>query len=264
MSGDEPDKLAAYLGAGETWSRDRERSRLFLLRAGWVLAGVMTLVAVAEAIALASLLPLKTAVPYTLMVDRQTGYIQALKPLDRETIAPDHALTRSLIAQYVIAREGFDIASLQDDYRKVGLWSAGEERGRYVASMQASNPISPLVRLPRSAILKVEVRGISSLNAHTAFVRFVTFRTDLADQQREIAPWQAVLTYRFSGGDMSAADRLTNPLGFQVVRYRRDAETVPSAPPEASPTPTMEMPPVRLRQSPAQSGSISTQTAQKP
>ena len=26
---------------------------------------------------------------------------------------------------------------------------------------------------------------------------------------------------------MSEADRLTNPLGFQVTRYRRDAETLP-------------------------------------
>jgi type IV secretion system protein VirB8 len=35
---------------------------------------------------------------------------------------------------------------------------------------------------------------------------------------------------------MSAGDRLTNPLGFQVIRYRRNAE-LPSEPPAANPAP---------------------------
>jgi hypothetical protein len=41
--------------------------------------------------------------------------------------------------------------------------------------------------------------------------------------------WAALLTYRFSDADMTAGDRLTNPLGFQVTRYRRDAETLPES-----------------------------------
>ena len=32
-------------------------------------------------------------------------------------------------------------------------------------------------------------------------------------------------------------DRLTNPLGFQVTRYRRDAETLPETLPQAGPEP---------------------------
>jgi len=41
--------------------------------------------------------------------------------------------------------------------------------------------------------------------------------------------WAAVVTYRYSNAEMSADDRLTNPLGFQVTRYRRDPETLPEA-----------------------------------
>lgn len=189
-----------------------------------MVAGVFGVVALVEAIAILVMTPLKTVVPYTLLVDRQTGYVEALKPLEREIISPDRALSRSFLAQYVIAREGFDIDSLKDDYRKVALWSSGEARDRYVAAMQASNPESPLVRMPRRALIAVEIRGISSLGPNISLIRFVTFRTNPGGQAQPAQPWQAVVSYRFSGAAMSAADRLLNPIGFQVTRYRRDAE----------------------------------------
>lgn len=89
------------------------------------------MLAVLEAIALILLIPLKREVPYTLLVDRQTGFVEALKPLEHRSLTPDDALTRSFLVQYVIARESFDTATLQDNYRKVGLWSAGEARNDF-------------------------------------------------------------------------------------------------------------------------------------
>ncbi|MCE7798378.1 hypothetical protein LWE61_17715 [Sphingobium sufflavum] len=233
MSEQPEQDLPAYLRAAESWASDREAGHRSALRIAWIIAGVATVVAVAEAVAIVALTPLKTVVPYTLLVDRQTGYVQALKPLEQEMVAPDRALTRSFLAQYVIAREGFDIDSLKEDYRKVALWSSGGARDRYIAGMQSSNPSSPLAILPRRAVVEVEVRGISSLGPQTSLIRFVTTRTDPGGRRQDSRPWQAVITYRFSGVGMSADDRLVNPLGFQVVRYRRDAEIPPRA--EASP-----------------------------
>ena len=213
------------------------------MRIAWIVAGVLGTVALAEAIAIVVMMPLKTVEPYTLLVDKQTGYVEALKPLERETIAPDRALTRSFLAQYVLAREGFDATSLRNDYRKVGLWSAGEARDRYIAEIQATNPASPLVRLPRGAMIDVEVRAISSLTNDTALVRFATVRTDPGGQPQLPQPWQAVVSWRFSGASMSEADRLTNPLGFQVTRYRRNAEVPLDSPPSERPAPAQTMPP---------------------
>jgi type IV secretion system protein VirB8 len=144
---EKPDKnLDHYFKRAEHWALDRERAERSSRRVAWIAIAVLATVAVAEAVAIVVMLPLKTVVPYTLMVDRQTGYIQALKPLDRDVVAPDRALTRSFISQYVIAREGFDQGSFREDYRKVSLWSTGEARDRYVASMQPTNPASPLGR----------------------------------------------------------------------------------------------------------------------
>jgi Type IV secretory pathway, component VirB8 len=229
------DDLKSYYEEAGSWFADRTRALVTSRRIAWILAGIATGIAALEAIALAAMLPLKTVVPYTLLVDRQTGNVQALKPAEQQVITPDDALVRSMLAQYVIAREGFDINSLKDDYRRVALWSAGEARDRYLAAMQASNSASPLATLPRQALIETEVRSISSLSSDTALVRFATTRADPGGKRGDPQTWAAVINYRFTGAQMSASDRLLNPLGFQVLRYRRDAEMVmPVAPPTSA------------------------------
>jgi type IV secretion system protein VirB8 len=235
MSHMSDERLEGYYRDAQSWAEDRQRWASRSQRIAWVIAALATVAAVLEALALFLLIPLKREVPYTLLVDRQTGYVQALRPLDTETVAPDAALTRSFLAQYVIARESFDIDRLQADYRKVGLWSVGEARDHYVALMNASNPQSPLANLPRRATIDVQIRSISSLSSKTAMVRFSTKRTDPGGQSSPAQNWAAVISYQYARGDMTAEDRLSNPLGFQVTRYRRDPETLPDInPPQPS------------------------------
>src|SRR5690606_18548869 len=136
---------------------------------------------------------------YTILVDRQTGYVQALDPLNPARISGDAALTQSFLAQYVIAREGFDIASVRGDYRKVALWSAESARSSYLALMQGSNPESPLARLPRSATIEVRVKSVSPVGRNVAMVRFDTQRRDIGGQAQPPSAWVAMIRYRYSG-----------------------------------------------------------------
>lgn len=210
----------------DSWTRsvteDLERSR----RTAWVVAGVASTIALLLAIAIVVMLPLKTTQPYTLLVDRQTGHVEALAPLEKSVVTPDAALTRSFLVQYVIARESYDADSLPSEYRKVGLWSEGSARTQYIALMRSNNPANPFARLPRGSTVRTEISSVSSLNASTSLVRFVTTRIDPGAQPQTQRHWAAVISYRYSGAEMSAEDRLLNPLGFQVTRYRRDAETL--------------------------------------
>ena len=242
------ERLEDYYRNAESWAQDRQRLVDRSVRTAWIVAGLAVLVAVVEAFALLMLIPLKQEIPYTLLVDKETGYVQALRPLDAQTVTADSALTRSFLVQYVIAREGFDIDSLQTDYRKVGLWSVGEARDRYVAFINASNPQSPLASMPRRATVAVQIRSVSSLSPKTAMVRFSTLRTDPGGQAQPAQYWAAVISYQYANVEMSAQDRLINPLGFQVTRYRRDPETLPDASPAsparpAQPAPVLEVPP---------------------
>lgn len=218
--------LDEYYKQAASWAEDRERDIAASRKVAWIFAGVAAAVAFAEAVALVILLPLKTVEPYTLLVDRQTGYVEQLKPIESRTIDPDAALIRSFLVQYVIARESFDIDALKDNYRKVALWSAGDARTRYINEMQATNPESPLAKYPRTALVDVKILSVSSLEGDSAMVRFVTQRSDSSSSGQPAQNWVAIIRYGFSGAAMSAEDRLTNPLGFQVMRYRRNAETL--------------------------------------
>ena len=226
--------LDAYYREAGSWADDRNDELRRSRRVAWVIAGSAVVIALCEALALLFLAPLKTVVPYTLLVDKQTGYVQELKPLDEQKIAPDAALTRSFLVQYVIARESFAVAEVQSNYRKTALWSADSAKADYVAFMPVSNPASPLARLPRAAVIETVVKSVSSLGNNTALVRFETIRRDAGGQAQPSQPWVAVITYRFSTGPLRTDDRFLNPLGFQVTRYRRDQEAlVPDVMPPA-------------------------------
>lgn len=249
MTDEKDTEVTRYFNDSQSWADDREQAAAQDRRLGWLVAACTGTIALLEGIALIILMPLKTVEPYTLLVDRETGYVEALKPLERDTIAPDRALIRSFLAQYVIAREEFDIDSLRESYRKVALWSAGDARSQYLAGMQANNPDSPLANLPRRSLAHVEIHSISPLGADRALVRFATIRTDAGGQPQTHMLWSVVLNYRFSGAAMSAADRLTNPLGFQVTHYHRDADIVPESATLADPTvPAGQIRPIALSQ----------------
>lgn len=224
MNKPDPDGLAAYYQAAETWAQDRQADNARSTRTAWTVAGVAGAIALIEAIAIVVMMPLKSTQPIAVLVDKQTGNVEALDLGAAKTIQPDVALTRSMLAQYVIARENFDAAALRDNYRKVALWSAGEARDQYINQMQATNPVSPLAQYPRQTVIRTEVRSISQLSGDSVLVRFATTRTDPGGQPVAQGVWAAVIKYRFSAAGMSEASRLDNPLGFQVLRYSKSAE----------------------------------------
>jgi type IV secretion system protein VirB8 len=219
-----------YYAQSGSWAQEQNDALRSSRKVAWIVAAVASIIALALAVAVMFLTPLKTVVPYTLLVDRQTGYVQSLSPIESNRIAPDSALTQSFLVQYVIAREGFDRATVQSDYKKVALWSADTARSSYMSEIQVSNPDSPLTRLPPGTIIQTRVRSVSALGQNTALVRYETVQQGKNANAQVPRGWVALVSYRFSNAPMSVEDRFINPLGFQVTRYRRNAETPPINP----------------------------------
>ena len=117
----------------------------------------------------------------------------------------------------------------------VALAGAETARADYLGYMQVSNPQSPFVIYPRSTVIETRVKSVSPVGRNAALVRFDTVRRDAAGVPQPPQAWVAVIRYRYTGEPMKLEDRFVNPLGFQVLRYRRDAETLP---PETSTTTT--------------------------
>lgn len=216
-----------YFRDARSWAEDTRARTSRSKQIAWTIAGIAIGAAAFEAVALAMLTPLKTVQPITLLVDRQTGFVQALDPNTPQRVSADAALTDAYLAQYVLAREGFDRATLQIDYRKVALWSAGNARASYLSGIAATNPASPIQALPGGSVITARVKSVSRLQSGISLVRFDTQRTDRNGQAEAPRPWISVIRFRYSAAPMAFGDRLVNPLGFQVIGYRRDAEAPP-------------------------------------
>ena len=177
-----------------------------------------------QAAAIAMMLPLKEVVPYTVLVDKQTGYVETARGVKIGDLAEDQAIVESMLAQYVLARETFDPADFAERYDRVALWSLGPARDQYVAQYQAGAADSILGGLrpghdgqgDRQAHRPADRRdGARAVRDRSGATRAPT---------RCASDWQAVVSFRFTGQPMRTEDRLLNPLGFQVTGYRRDSE----------------------------------------
>ncbi len=251
----------AYYADAASWSADVNGSLRASRQRAWWVAGAAVVVALLEALALALLTPLKTVVPYTITVDRQTGAAQLARGVALGPLSENDALVQSALAQYVIARETLDATDLAAAYRKVGLWSAGTARSDYLRSMDRRNPASVLNGATAATQIAVTVKSITRMSPVSALVRFTTDRRD-GDGPVTRMDWAAVLQFAFTGGPLSMEDRLINPLGFQVTTYRRDAEA--AAPqiivPTALPAPVAAAPVVTTSAAPAAAATTTTTT----
>jgi type IV secretion system protein VirB8 len=221
------DKQTYYADAS-SWATSQSAAERRSRNTAWIVAAALGVVAVLEAIALMSLAPLKSEKVVPVLVDRQTGFVEVLRADGEAELRADTALTRATLAQYVQARETYNITTVGAEYRKVMLWSAGPARNSYAALMPAQNPESPLRLYPRSTIVQVDIESVSELSPMTALVRFTRRRRDGEAPPGPLNYYAAVVTYRYADAPLRVEDRLVNPLGFQVTRYQRDDEVAPA------------------------------------
>ena len=69
----------------------------------WLVAIAFGIIALLEAVALIVMMPLKTVVPYTITVDRQTGYVETAAGILPGKLTQNTAVTQAFLAQYVPA-----------------------------------------------------------------------------------------------------------------------------------------------------------------
>jgi type IV secretion system protein VirB8 len=165
----------------------------------------------------------------TVLVDRQTGNVTTLDPSQPLKLAPDSALARSMLAQYVTARESVDRSTVAGDYRKVALWSGEAARASYLAQMKPDSPGNMLARLPRQVSLETRIKSVSLLDDGQALVRYDLVQSSVDGGESRPSPYVSVIRYRFRDRPLAESDRFINPLGFEVVRYRKDPEAAPAS-----------------------------------
>ena len=224
MSGAPKSDLDRYFAEAKRWDHDRLRAAERSRRLAWTAAAVLAALASAAVAAVAALAPLKSVEPYVVRVDRTTGAVEVMSGLSgRKDLTYEEAVTKSFLATYVRARETWLPAAAEANFRQAAIMSTPQEQQRWAAVFRPSNPGSPQVAYGPSSEVQVQIRAISFVAPNVANVRF--HRTVMQGGQVQESDWIATLAFAYAKAPMSEADRLRNPLGFQVSSYRADPET---------------------------------------
>ncbi len=226
---------AQYYETASTWAQDTHETLRRSRRTAWIIAGIAVGIAAIQAVALVVLVPLKQTMPYTITVDRETGYVQTTRGVNLGTLSETEAVAQSFVVQYVLARETFDAADYREQYRKTLAWSQGAAETEYLRDWDKSNPNGIQSRVSANTRIQVTVKSVTILGPRSAMIRFDTERSEGGGGPGMRQPWVASVVYSFSNKPISEQDRYLNPLGFQISSYRRDAETTQPVPMPAAP-----------------------------
>lgn len=217
--------LDRYFDEAEGWEtqlvasanrRVKAATYLSLISAGCLLATVG---------AIWTVLPLKQLEPVVIVADRTTGFLEVSRPLaEAETLQADEAITMANVVRYVRAREGYDIHDVQDAFHMAKVLSGGEVARELEATFASHNTDNPVRRFGRDTTIVPHIKSVQFPNPKTAVVRFST--ETRARSETVTDHYTSIVRFQYTGEPLRNAWRFDNPLGFQVVGYRRDQEVV--------------------------------------
>jgi len=224
--------LERYFEDAASWDADRAALEArSARRAWWIALGACVLAALAV-LALVLLMPLKRIEPFVIRVDNATGVVDVVPTLSGRAGIPE-LVTRYFLTHYVTVCERFAFATAESDYEECGAFHAAARNQAWRALWDRANPASPLnihedgssVRVQVSAVTFFERgNGIEDL----AQVRYTKLRRTSANASDEVTHWIATVQYVYSEPSKDAGIRRWNPLGFKIVEFRSEPETLPA------------------------------------
>lgn len=217
----------------------------------WRVAGAFGGIAGLMAIAITSMMPLKTVVPpKVLVVDKQLATVTELQSLDEVKVTMEEAATRKALNDFILAREGYTYDTAELNYYTASYFMSSQLQVQWSAYWDLSNQTSPLKVYKRDVKVRVDITSITP--AASPGVATVNF--DKYIKQGEMQPvkssWIATVTYKYVNAPTEEKIRRVNPFGFQVTDYHTDpqiagstgttgttdiAEPAPATPPAPAP-----------------------------
>jgi type IV secretion system protein VirB8 len=221
-------ELRGYLEEAQSWELDRaaqlQRSAVI---AWWVSAAGWTC-AMATAIALIFLMPLKRVEPFVIRVDSSTGIVDVVPAYDARA-TPQEAVTRYFLTHYLTICERFNFSTAESDYEECGAFNSPQRNQLWYASWTATNPASPLNVHKDGSTIRAQVESISFFTrasglSDLAQVRYLKARRQGPGAEETFTHWIATVQYAYTEPAKDPKIRRWNPLGFKIIDFKSEPE----------------------------------------
>jgi type IV secretion system protein VirB8 len=226
-------ELADYFQEAATWDADRLAQARRDGRRAWATAVAGWVCALAAALCLALLMPLKRVEPFVVRVDSSTGIVDVV-PVYTGQAGLEQSVTRYFLAHYVSVCERFNFATAESDYEECGAFHAAQRNQAWYALWNPTNPASPLNVHKDGSTVRVQVEAVSFFQRASGVTDLAQVRYLKAERQgngadEHISHWIATIQYAYTAPSRDPRVRRWNPLGFKVIELNTEPEA--SAPP---------------------------------
>lgn len=180
-----------------------------------------------------SLSPLKTLVPFVIRVDKNSGYVDIVKPSYSMSDTAEVAEDKHYISAYVLARESYHWASQRANYAFVQLTSSEDvftpyknfqlSKKGYTEKLgmqqQVKSEINSIVPLPRSKQDKLS-GGDSSIRSYQVRYNQTLLMADgRTVQGADPISWISIISINNSNSPKTEGDLWLNPKGYITVGW---------------------------------------------
>jgi type IV secretion system protein VirB8 len=220
--------LEDYFRESASWDADRAAESRRSARTAWRVAAAGWLCAMACAVGLVALLPLKRVEPFVVRVDNATGVVDVV-PAYEGGKALDETVTRYFLAHYVTVCERFNFATAESDYEECGAFHPAQRNQDWYAQWSRSNPASPLNVHKDGSSVRVQVEAVSFFRrgngiSDLAQVRYLKAERPGGGGDERFTHWVAAVQYAYGPPSRDPKVRRWNPLGFKVLELRPEPE----------------------------------------
>ena len=222
--------LTTYYREAASWDADRIARATREARRAWQVAGAGWICAVAGAVSLALLMPLKRVEPFVVRVDNSTGIVDVVPAYDGKA-AVSQTVTRYFLTHYVTICERFNFATAESDYEECGAFHGAQRNQAWYALWNPNNPASPLNVHKDGSTVRVQVESLSFFQRGSGVNDLAQARYLRAERQSGAADerfthWIATIQYAYTTPSKDPRVRRWNPLGFRIIELTTEPEVL--------------------------------------
>lgn len=180
-----------------------------------------------------SLSPLKTVEPFVIRVDKNSGYVDIVKPSYSMSDSADVAEDKHFISAYVLAHESYNWASQRANYAFIQLTSSEDvftpyknfqlSKKGYTEKLgmqqQVKTEINSIVALPRSKQDKLSGGDSSIRSYQVRYSQTLLMADGRPVQDADPINWISIISINNSNPPKTEGDQWLNPKGYLAVGW---------------------------------------------